>query len=96
MKTMFFESLHYKLITKNDFYYCSCPDNHFKTRVMLLNCLPSGALTFSPQFSQQLERGVSILGAEVVELPDMEVEETETFETAEFSGTPSQKRTILE
>ena len=26
MKTVFFESLRYKLITKNDFYYGSCPD----------------------------------------------------------------------
>ena len=26
MKTVFFESLHYKFITKNDFYYGSCPD----------------------------------------------------------------------
>ena len=28
MKTVFFESLLYKLITKNDFYYGSCPDIH--------------------------------------------------------------------
>ena len=28
MKTVFFESLRYKLITKNDFYYGSCPDIH--------------------------------------------------------------------
>ena len=26
MKTVFFESLLYKLITKNDFYYGYCPD----------------------------------------------------------------------
>ena len=29
MKTVFYESLSYKLITKNDFYYGSCPDIHF-------------------------------------------------------------------
>ena len=29
MKTVFFESLRYKLVTKNDFYNCSCPDIHF-------------------------------------------------------------------
>ena len=28
MKTVFFESLRYKLVTKNDFYYGSCPDIH--------------------------------------------------------------------
>ena len=28
MKTVFFESLLHKLITKNDFYYGSCPDIH--------------------------------------------------------------------
>ena len=31
MKTVFFESLRYKLITtKNDFYYGSCPDIHLR------------------------------------------------------------------
>ena len=33
MKTVFFESLRYKLITKNDFYYGSCPDIHFTTPI---------------------------------------------------------------
>ena len=33
MKTVFFESLLYKLITKNDFYYGSCPDIHNKGTV---------------------------------------------------------------
>ena len=33
MKTVFFESLRYKLITKNDFYYGSCPDIHFTTSI---------------------------------------------------------------
>ena len=28
MKTVFYEILRYKLITKNDFYYGSCPDIH--------------------------------------------------------------------
>ena len=28
MKTVFFERLRYKLVTKNDFYYGSCPDIH--------------------------------------------------------------------
>ena len=28
MKTVVFETLLYKLITKNDFYYGSCPDIH--------------------------------------------------------------------
>ena len=31
MKTVFFESLLYKLITKNDFYFGSCPDIHITT-----------------------------------------------------------------
>ena len=31
MKTVFFESLRYKFITKNDFYYGSCPDIHITT-----------------------------------------------------------------
>ena len=31
MKTVFFESLRYKLITKNDFYYGSSPDIHTQT-----------------------------------------------------------------
>ena len=30
MKTVFFESLRYKFITKNDFYYGSCPDIHIR------------------------------------------------------------------
>ena len=33
MKTVFFESLLYKLITKNDFYYGSCPDIHITTPI---------------------------------------------------------------
>ena len=33
MKTVFFESLRYKLITKNDFYYGSCPDIHIMTPI---------------------------------------------------------------
>ena len=33
MKTVFFESLRYKLITKNDFYYGSCPDIHITTPI---------------------------------------------------------------
>ena len=33
MKTVFFESLRYKLITKNYFYYGSCPDIHFMIKV---------------------------------------------------------------
>ena len=33
MKTAFFESLRYKLITKNDFYYGSCPDIHIRTPI---------------------------------------------------------------
>ena len=43
MKTVFFESLRYKLITKNDFYYGSCPDMHTITimhiELNLLVCL---------------------------------------------------------
>ena len=33
MKTVFFESLRYKLITKNDFYCGSCPDIHIKAHL---------------------------------------------------------------
>ena len=33
MKNVFFESLRYKLITKNDFYYGSCPDIHITTPI---------------------------------------------------------------
>ena len=35
MKTVFFESLRYKLITKNDFYYGSCPDIRIQDTDML-------------------------------------------------------------
>ena len=33
MKTVFFESLRYKFITKNYFYYGSCPDIHITTPI---------------------------------------------------------------
>ena len=33
MKTVLFESLRYRLITKNDFYYGSCPDIHITTPI---------------------------------------------------------------
>ena len=38
MKTVFFESLHYKFITKNDFYYGSCLD----IRIPFLTFTPTG------------------------------------------------------
>ena len=34
MKTVFFESLRYKFITKNDFYHGSCPDIHITRSVL--------------------------------------------------------------
>ena len=34
MKTVFFESLRYKFITKNDFYYGSCPDIHISEKIV--------------------------------------------------------------
>ena len=34
MKTVFFERSLYKLITKNDFYYGSCPDIHKNVKVI--------------------------------------------------------------
>ena len=38
MKTVFFESLCYKLITKNDFYYGSCPDIQIFICLIILLC----------------------------------------------------------
>ena len=46
MKTVFFGSLHYKLITKNDFYYGSCPDIHFTTPI------PKGKISCCYQVSR--------------------------------------------
>ena len=37
MKTVFFESLRYILITKNDFYYGSCPDIHIEKAYIALS-----------------------------------------------------------
>ena len=56
MKTVFFESLRYKLITKNDFYYGSCPDIHFMTPILKRNisCSNSKTITHSKGFSLQI------------------------------------------
>ena len=50
MKTVFFESLSYKLITKNDFYYGSCPDIHITTPIpkRKISCCPYLQMIESP------------------------------------------------
>ena len=74
MKTVFFESLRYKLITKKDFYYGSCPDihmmlffaatQHIRSKLLPLADQYKGRITFALSNEESYEDEVKTVGLE--------------------------------